>query len=135
MPNIKSIRDGIASLVDNIAVLNVYSALADSVMVPAAYVGQPEIVEYDYTFRVGNFRCQIPVKVVAGAVQEDEAQHLLDSFVSYDGANSFPAVINTDPTLNGSAQTCRVIQARNYGVYEIGGVSYLGVEFLLEVIA
>lgn len=135
MPTITSIRGAIATKLQAITTLNVYDAIADSVMTPAAYVGQPETVEYDQTFRATNFKLQIPVKIVAGNVQEDIAQDLLDGFVAYGGASSVPSTIHADPTLNGTVQTCRCVQARNYGVYEIGGVSYLGVEFLIEVIA
>ena len=135
MPSVTAIREAIATQLQLITALNVYSKIADSVMVPAVYVGQPEVVNYDQTFRASNFRFQIPVKVVTGNVQEDQAQELLDTFVSYEGANSVPLAIGLDFSLGGSVQSSRVVEARNYGVYEIGGVSYLGVEFLIEVIA
>lgn len=135
MPSITAIREAIATQLRLITALNVYSKIADSVMVPAAYVGQPEVVNYDQTFRAANFRFQIPVKVVTGNIQEDQAQELLDTFVSYEGANSVPLAIGLDINLSGTVQSSRVIEARNYGVYEIGGVSLLGVEFLIEVIA
>jgi hypothetical protein len=135
MPSVTAIREAIANQLKLITSLNVYAKVADSVIPPAAYVGQPEIVEYDQTFRATNLRFQIPVKIVTGSVQEDAAQDLLDSYVAYEGASSVPLAIALDASLSGTVQTSRVVSARNYGVYEIGGVPYLGVEFLIEVIA
>jgi hypothetical protein len=37
--------------------------------------------------------------------------------------------------LNGQAQSVRVTSASNYGVYNINNIDYLGVEFIVEVIA
>ncbi len=45
------------------------------------------------------------------------------------------AQIESDTTLNGQAQSVRVTSASNYGVYNINNIDYLGVEFIVEVIA
>ena len=51
------------------------------------------------------------------------------------GASSIKAQIESDTTLNSQAQSVRVTSAGNYGVYNINNIDYLGVEFIVEVIA
>ena len=64
-----------------------------------------------------------------------DSQETLDGFLVSSGANSVKAQIESDTTLNGEAQSVRVVSAGNYGVYEINNINYLGVEFIVEVIA
>lgn len=135
MATVTQIRQAIATQLSLVTTLNVYAAVVDSAIAPAAIVGTPANIEYDYTFRSANFKMQIPIRLIAARVQEDYAQELLDSYVSYEGASSIPLAMGLDPLLSGTVQTSRVVEARNYGVYEIEGISYLGVEFMLEVIA
>jgi hypothetical protein len=135
MASVTVIRDAIAAQLALITTLNVYSAVSDSVMVPAAIVGIPQSIEYDYTFRSANLKMMIPVRVLAARIQEDYAQELLDAYISYEGASSIPLSLGLDTQLSATVQTSRVTEARNYGVYEVEGISYLGVEFMLEVIA
>jgi hypothetical protein len=135
MASVTAIRDAIAAQLSLITTLNVYSAVSDSVMVPAAIVGIPQSIEYDYTFRSANFKMMIPIRVLAARIQEDYAQELLDAYISYEGASSIPLSLGLDTQLSATVQTSRVTEARNYGVYEVEGISYLGVEFMLEVIA
>jgi hypothetical protein len=135
MASIQSIRDGIGTRIKTITSLNVYDTIPDSVIVPCAVVGMPNAVEYDYSFRSVRMRLVVPVRVYACDVQEDQAQRKLDDYVSPDGAQSIRAAIDGDVTLGGNAQTTRVMTAQGYGVYELAGVQYLGVEFSVEVIA
>ena len=135
MASIQSIRDGIATQLGLISGMNVYPDISDSMMVPAAVVGMPTGVVYDFAFRSPVARVTIPIRVYAGPVLEAEAQRVLDDCVSADGASSVRAAIDLDPQLSAVAQSCRVISAQAYGVYEIAGVNYLGVEFTVEVVA
>ena len=59
----------------------------------------------------------------------------LNGFLNSSGATSIKQAIETDKTLSGSAQTVRVSEAREYGVYNANNIDYLGVEFTVEVIA
>jgi hypothetical protein len=80
-------------------------------------------------------RYLFPVRVIAGRVAEGEGQDKIDDLVSPDGASSVRAAIDADPTLGGVAHSTRVVAARDFGVYEVAGVSYIGGEFEVEVIA
>jgi hypothetical protein len=59
----------------------------------------------------------------------------LDAYLASSGASSVKAQVESDQTLDGSAQSCRVVEATNYGVYTVNNIDYLGVEFEVEVIA
>ena len=59
----------------------------------------------------------------------------LDSFLASTGSNSVKVAVESDITLGGVAQSVRVVEADNYGVYTINNIDYLGVEFTIEVIA
>jgi hypothetical protein len=43
--------------------------------------------------------------------------------------------VESDQTLDSSAQSCRVVEASNYGVYTVNNIDYLGVEFEVNVVA
>jgi len=135
MSSIAAVRAGIGNQLDLISSLNVYDTIPDSIIVPCAIVGMPSTIEYDFAFRSPVAKMQIPVRVYTGPVLEQEAQTILDDYVSADGVSSVRAAIDLDPTLGAVAQTTRVLQAQGYGAYEMAGVQYLGVEFLLEVVA
>jgi hypothetical protein len=75
------------------------------------------------------------VRLIAGRVAEAEGQDKIDDLVSPDGALSVRAALDADPTLGGVAHSSRVVEARDFGVYEVAGVGYIGGELEIEVIA
>ena len=64
-----------------------------------------------------------------------DSQETLDGYLASAGSSSIKAQIESDITLGGVAQSVREVEADNYGVYTINNIDYLGVEFLVEVIA
>jgi len=114
--------------------LYVYDTIPDNVYVPAAIVGMPSSVRYDFAFRTPVSRYLFPIRVLAGRVAEGEGQDLVDDLASPDGALSVRAAIDGDPTLGGAAHSTRIVEARDFGVYEVAGVPYIGCEFEVEVI-
>ena len=68
-------------------------------------------------------------------VDAQDSQETLDSYLASSGSNSIKAQIESDDTLDGSAMSCRVVEASNYGVYTINNIDYLGVEFEVSVVA
>jgi hypothetical protein len=133
--SIQSVRVGLKNQLALITSLTAYDTIPDSIMVPCAVVGMPSTIAYDFAFRSAVIKASIPVRVYAAQVLENEAQNLLDGFVATEGASSVRSAIDLDPTLGGVAHSARVTQAQAYGVYEMAGVQYLGVEFLVEVVA
>jgi hypothetical protein len=115
--------------------LYVHDTIPDNLYVPAAIVGMPSSVRYDFAFRTPVSRYLFPLRVIAGRVAEGEGQDLVDDLASPDGALSVRAAIDSDPTLGGVANSTRLVEARDFGVYEVAGVPYIGCEFEVEVIA
>lgn len=134
MGSIATIRDGLKTRLATVTGLTVYDTMPDDVYPPCAIVGMPSRIAYDVTFRTAVARIDIPIRILAGRVLEAQAQDTLDGYVSADGANSLRAALDNDPTLNGAAHTARITEARDYGVYTVGDVPYLGVELNCEVI-
>lgn len=114
--------------------LYVYDTIPDNVYVPAAIVGMPSSVRYDFALRTPVSRYLFPIRVIAGRVMENQGQDLIDDLASPDGALSVRLAIDADPSLGGAAHSTRVTEARDFGVYEVAGVPYIGCEFEIEVI-
>lgn len=134
MASLATIRDGLKTRLATIAGLQVYDTMPDTANPPCAIVGVPARIAYDFVMRSAVARYEIPVRVFAGRVVEAETQDRLDGYISPDGATSLRAAIDGDSTLNGAAHSTRVTEARDYGVYTLGDVQYIGVEIVCEVI-
>lgn len=135
MANLTNIRNEIKNNLANISTLSVYGYVPDFVEPPTAVVGVMETINYDASMQRGADRYEIPVFLYVSRVDAQDSQETLDGYLASSGATSVKAQIESDTTLNGEAQSVRVVSASNYGVYEINNVAYLGVEFIVEVIA
>jgi len=134
MARLADIRNGLATSLAAITGLRVHKTIPDQVAVPAAIIGLPEI-EYDLAMRGTASKFTIPVRIYASKASERAAQEKVDEFMEASGDKSVKQAIETDPSLAGAAHTVRVSAAKGYGVYAVGGVDYLGVEFVVEVVA
>lgn len=135
MANLTNIRNEIKNNLANISTLSVYGYVPDMVEPPTAVVGVMETINYDASMQRGADRYEIPVYLYVSRVDAQDSQETLDGYLASSGATSVKAQVESDTTLNGEAQSVRVVSASNYGVYEINNVAYLGVEFIVEVIA
>jgi len=135
MASLTNIRNEIANNLGNITSLSAYSFVPDFVEPPTAIVSVMERVNYDSTMQRGADRYEIPVFLYVSRVDAQDSQETLDGYLASSGASSVKAQVESDQTLNGEAQSVRVVEARDYGVYTVNNIDYLGVEFLIEVIA
>lgn len=135
MASLTNIRNEIKNNLANITSLSVYGYVPDSIEPPTAVVGVMEAIDYDASMQRGADRYDIPVYLYVSRVDAQDSQETLDGYLASAGASSVKAQIESDSTLNGEAQSVRVTSASNYGVYNINNISYLGVEFIVEVIA
>jgi|TARA_X000001388_G_scaffold75157_1_gene69376 hypothetical protein len=133
--SLTSIRNGIGTNLSNISSLTVFNFVPDFVEPPTAVVGVVELIEYDITIQRGADKYEIPIYVYVSRVDAQDSQETLDSYLASTGSSSVKAQIESDITLDGSANSCRVIEAKEVGVYTINNIDYLGVEFTVEVIA
>jgi hypothetical protein len=135
LASIKALRDGLKTRLAAVSGIYTHDTIPDDVYPPAAIVGFPTTVRYDFAMRTAVSRYSFPVRVIAGRTTERESQDRIDDLCSPDGASSIRAAVDADPTLGGVAHSSRVVEARDFGVYEVAGVSYIGGEFEIEVIA
>jgi hypothetical protein len=135
MANLTNIRNEIKNNLANITSLSVYGYVPDFVEPPTAVVGVMDSIDYDASLQRGADRYEIPVYLYVGRVDAQDSQETLDGYLASTGASSVKAQIESDVTLNSQAQSVRVTSASNYGVYNINNIDYLGVEFIVEVIA
>ena len=135
MASLSSIRSGIATNLGNISSLTVFGFVPDSIEPPTAVVGVVDNIEYDTSMARGADTYSIPVFLYVSRVDAQDAQDTLDGFLASSGSSSVKTQIESDETLGGVANSARVVEADNYGVYSINNIDYLGCEFTVEVIA
>ena len=135
MASLSSIRSGIATNLGNISTLTVFGFVPDSIEPPTAVVGVVDNIEYDTSMSRGADTYTIPVFLYVSRVDAQDAQDTLDAFLASSGSSSVKTQIESDSTLGGVANSARVVEADNYGVYSINNIDYLGCEFTVEVIA
>ena len=135
MASLSSIRSGIATNLVNISTLTVFGFVPDSIEPPTAVVGVVDSIEYDTSIARGADTYTIPVFLYVSRVDAQDAQATLDAFLASSGSSSVKTQIESDVTLGGVANSARVVEADNYGVYSINNIDYLGCEFTVEVIA
>ena len=135
MASLSSIRSGIATNLGNISSLTVFGFVPDSIEPPTAVVGVVDNIEYDTSMARGADTYSIPVFLYVSRVDAQDAQDTLDAFLASSGSSSVKTQIESDVTLGGVANSARVVEADNYGVYTINNIDYLGCEFTVEVIA
>ena len=131
MATVSGIRQGIATNLASITGLRVSPTMLDAPRPPVAMV-YPDTIDFDLNAVRGADTFTFIVFVLVGRADDRTAQNRLDGFVS--GANSVKAAIESDRTLGGAADTCRVTSMRNYQQVSIGETVYLGVEFEVEVV-
>lgn len=135
MASLTNIRNELKNNLSNISTLSVYGYVPDSIEPPTAVIGVMEGINYDASMQRGADRYEIPIFLYVSRVDAQDSQETLDGYLASSGATSVKAQVEIDKTLNGEAQSVRVISAGNYGVYSINNINYLGVEFVVEVIA
>jgi len=133
--DIAQIIDGLTANLATVDKLRVQAEILDTVPIPCAIVGPPTAVTYDEVMARGADLYTFTVRVLVARASERAAQRALFGYTSGTGAKSVKAAIESDKTLGGAADTVRVTNAGNLGVYGYGDVDYLGAEFTVEVIA
>jgi hypothetical protein len=132
MSSVSAIRAGIAANLASISGLRVSATMLDAPRPPVAMVF-PDSIEFDLNANRGADTFTFVVSVLVGRADDRTAQNRADSFVV--GPSSVKTAIESDRTLGGVADTCRVTSMRNYSQVSIGETLYLGVDFEVEVVA
>lgn len=134
MASMSAIREGLATNLRTISGLRA-DVVPAGINPPVAVVGFPEDIDFDLTYGRGADTWTIPIQVLVSRASERAGGDLLETYLDSTGASSVKTAIESDPDLGGVVDSIRVVRARRPGKYVIDDVEYLGVEFVVEVIA
>lgn len=126
--SVSAIRGALATALGTAGVKRVYKFSDGGLTPPAAEVALDGIT-YDAAMRSSADRYTFMIRLYVGRADDRSAVDALDALLVL-----VPAAINTDPTLGGVCDTARVVEARNYGAYQVDAATLLGVEFLVDVV-
>jgi hypothetical protein len=129
--NLASVRAGITTALQNVNNLRIYEWIPSTIQPPAAVVSLGT-GQYDADNTDGML-VNYGVLVMLTRADDQHSQERLDEFLGQD-TDSIYHVIDADPTLSDSCDSCRVTSWNNPGTFTIGGIEYLGVEVNLEVL-
>ena len=135
MATLTGIRQGIGTALESITSLTVKDYVPDSIEPPTAVVGVVENIVYDSTMARGSDTYTIPIFLYVSRVDAQDSQETLDAYLAPTGSSSIKQAVDSDTSLGGACDSVRVVEADNYGVYNINNINYLGVEFEVEIIA
>jgi hypothetical protein len=127
------VMNGLGAALEAIPGLRVVSMPSDSVNPPEAVVDFPTTVTFDSTFARGVDTHIVKIRVYVGRSDDRSARLALAEY--FDGTRSIKAAVEQDPTLSGAAKSVRVIRAENVGFFDVSGISFLGCDFITEVLA
>jgi hypothetical protein len=130
--DVNAMMDAVGVRLATIAGLRVYDYRADKVAAPAAIVGLPTEVDYNWTKGGGSDRVVIPVVLLVQRVSDRASRDLIGPYLSGTGAKSIEAAVNG--TLGGTAQVAWVSNPEIRDV-TMGDIAYVGVTFDVEVIS
>jgi len=132
MASVTELREGLAQAMSAISGLRTSATVPDAPRPPIAVV-IPDRIEYDLNANRGADRFFFTVTLLASRADERTAQINLDKYLV--GPQSIKTAIETDRTLGGRADTCRVTSMQNYAAVPVGEVTYLSAQFIVEVVA
>lgn len=90
---------------------------------------------YDLVGGGGSVRHTLVVTVyVSLAAGPEQAQEELDAYIAPTGTKSVKAAIESEPTLGGTVEDCRVRRYYDYLSYDYAGTKYLGVKFDIDAL-
>jgi hypothetical protein len=114
--------------------LTVYPELPGQIVPPAAVIAPGDGTLL--TYRTSNFShdLSLTVTVFVQRGQNRSTDEQLSGFISIAGDQSVYAAVDANSTLGGVVDDARVTQARNWGVWTFGEITYLGVIFDVEVL-
>lgn len=124
---------GLGEALQAISGLRVVPFTAD-VHPPEAVVDLPTSVDFDSTFARGTDTYAMKIRVYVSRADDRSGRIKLASFFP-GGASDVKAAVESDPKLGGAAKTVRVTGAENVGYFDVAGVSYLGCDFIVDVMA
>lgn len=132
MATVSELRDGLASAMSAVPGLRTSATVPDNPRPPIAVV-MPERIAYDLNAQRGADTFFFTIILIVSRADDRAAQNNLDAYLT--GSGSIKSAVESDRTLGGVANTCRVTEMTNYASLPVGEVLYLSAQFTVEVIA
>lgn len=132
MSSMIGLRDALATAMSSVYGLRTSATIPDNPRPPVAVV-MPERIVYDLNARRGADTFYFSIMLLVGRADDRAAQNNLDQYVV--GPDSIKTAIESDRTLGGAANTCRVTEMLNYSTVTVGDTLYLAAQFTVEVVA
>jgi hypothetical protein len=126
------LQTALAAALATIPGLRVADHLPEQVAPPMAVI-QLQTVTYHRAMGGGLSEWNYVVSLVAGRMGERVAQRQLDAWLSYDGAQSVRAAIESDPKLGGKCSTLVVDEMITVRPLTVGDAAYVTCEFNVNV--
>jgi hypothetical protein len=134
MATITEIRNALATNLGTISGLRTSALVPDNPNPPMAII-EPQSIQFDTSMGRGLDTLNFMVSVIVGRVSERSGQNSLDSYCASSGSHSVKSAIESDRTLGGKANDCRVTGLSSYGQVTIGDTTYLAADFAVTVYA
>ena len=128
--NVNDARVALATALGNIAGLRSKAYVPAKIEPPTAVVSIGS-GRYDDDFS-GSMTVEMGVLVLVARADDRSAQSRLDDYLSPTGTRSVKAAVDADPTLGGTVGTATVVGWSDPAEFEMGGISYVGIEFTVE---
>jgi hypothetical protein len=123
-----AIQMGLQTALEIVPGLRVADHLPEQINPPVAVI-QIQSVTYHRAMGGGLSEWDFVISVVAGRMGDRSAQRTLDDWMSWDGASSIRAAIESDKTLGGICDTLKVADMLNVRPVSLGDAAYLSCEF------
>jgi hypothetical protein len=130
--SVTDIKTGIANALATIPGLRAYAQQPDNINAPFAWP-MLDSITYNGAMRGGLITNVFTVSVCVGRVAERTAQTALDGYLSYEGATSVRAALESDRTLGGVVSNLLVESASNIATMDGNDAVYLMVDFRVMV--
>lgn len=114
--------------------VTVYPRLPGLINVPAAVIAPGPGTFLTYRTSAVSHDLTLDVTMFVQRGQDRSTTDMLDLFVADTGGLSIFAALDADPTLGGEVDGAWVVDAKDWGVWTFGEVSYLGVVFTVQVL-
>jgi len=131
--DLTAVRAGLAANAATIAGLRTFDYVPDKAAPPTFFVGEVNGT-FDSAFGRGLDELAVTCRLLVAYADDRAGQRKLDGYLVGSGALSIKAALESAPTLGGACHDLRVTNWSGYGIYEMNGQQYYGVELGVTVI-
>jgi hypothetical protein len=129
---VSAVADGLKTKLATITGVRAFSYQPEQLNPPTAYPVLTQI-NYHKAFGGGNVQMEWSINLIVGRYTDSRAHAALDGYLSYDGASSLRAALETDPTLGGVCSNLVVTSGYNISSLSEAGADYLTIQVIVTV--